>query len=156
MIYDLETLLSDIKSIMTSNLNTKLTSITNEKDDLIVLKPVSSSAYLEDMDDKFANYDPFILTYITNIDTEGIGYQTSKTVTVNVALVLSDDGLKGDILHRMLRYGRALEEIFEENWRNKGAVGTFKIESLPVLSFQRSDNSERYKVVGLNLITSFA
>lgn len=156
MKFDLEILLSDIKALMISKLNTKISSINTEKNDSIILKTVSDSAYFLDMDDQAANYDPVILYSITDIQSQGIGPRTSKSVTINIALILSDDGIVPFIVNRMLRYGRCLSEIFEENWKYSRAVSDFKVQALPVLSFQKSDSSENYKVVGIDLITSYA
>ena len=155
MSYDIESLLNDVQVILAADLNTKITAINSEKGDL-PLRSINASAYFMDMDEKSANWDPIVLYAVTNIDSEGIGPTTSKEVTVNIALILSDDGLDEFVIKRMLRYGRALEEVIEEKWFNKRGVGILKIESLPVLSFQRSDNSQRYKIVGINLVTSFA
>jgi len=153
--YDIETLLIDVKEVMTTNLNTKITDINTEKNDTTILSAINAAAYLQDMDDSTAVYDPFVLYMVTNIDSEGIGPATMKTVTVNIAIILVDSSYL-DIINRMWRYGRALEEIFEEKWKFKRGVCDFKIESLPVLSFQLLDESQRYKVVGINLISSFA
>ena len=153
--YDEERLLTDIENLFKNNFATKIAAINSEKSDSITLVTVdSTNGYFADMNDKSANYNPIILTAITDQTSESNGAATLRTITVNVALILSDDIGDANILKRMLRYGRAMREIVEDKFFNLRSVDIFKIESLPVLSFQKSGQSEVYKVVGINIITS--
>lgn len=152
-VYDPESLLIDIENIVKNNLNTKITAINTEKGDSITLASIDSSAYILDIDLKSVNYNPFILTSIVDIESNGIGSATSKIITINVALIHSDNGQDSAIVKRMLRYGRALSEIFEENFYQKRVTGILKIQNLPILSFQKSNSSLVYKVVGLDIIS---
>src|SRR5687768_5557582 len=111
MSYDIESILVDVQALISANLNAKITAINTEKNDSITLRSIDSSAYFMDMDDQSANFDPIVLYAVTGIDGEGIGPVTSKIVTINVAIILSDDGHDMSIIKRMLRYGRALEEV---------------------------------------------
>lgn len=156
MAYDAETLLSDIQTVLSDNLNTKITAINTEKNDTITLGSVASGAYFMDMDDHAANFDPIVLYSVADVESEGIGPATKKVYTVNVCLILNDNGQDMNIVKRMLRYGRCLEEVIENNFYQKRAWDDFKIESLPVLGFQKSGTSLRYKIVGLNIISSIA
>jgi hypothetical protein len=70
MKYDLENLLDDIETVLKTNLNTKITQLNTEKSDAIVLRSVPSQAYFfETLDQRVANYNPFILYGIEEIET---------------------------------------------------------------------------------------
>ncbi len=61
MAYDLENLLDDVKGIMTTNLNTKISAINSEKGDSTTLLTVDNSAYfLQELDNTSVNYNPFV------------------------------------------------------------------------------------------------
>jgi hypothetical protein len=150
--YDEESLLVDIETLLKNNLNTRITALNTEKADSITLAQVDSNAYFMDMDDRHANYSPVVIYTISGIDTESIASSSLRTITINIAIIINDNG-DLDIVKRMMRYGRALREVFEMNFKYIRAVSDFKISSLPVLSFQLRNTSERYKIVGLDLET---
>ncbi len=115
--YDLENLLADVKAIMVANINTKLVEIDTEKGDL-TMAPIDNDAYFEQsLTTKTANWDQFILYGISDIESDGKGPMTLQKVSVQIVLILSDFGNDPDINKRVLRYGRALKEIFEKNWK---------------------------------------
>jgi len=151
--YDEESLLSDIETVLKNNLNTRIAAINTEKADSITLATIDSGAYFMDMDDRSANYNPIVVYTISSIETESIGHATARNIIVNIAIIVNDNG-DLSIVKRMLRYGRALREVFEQNFRYIRALDNFKIQSLPVLGFQLRNNSQRYKIVGLDLETS--
>ena len=56
MAYDLELLMDDVKSILKSNLNTKISAINTEKSDSTTLLTVDNDAYfLQDLDHRSVN-----------------------------------------------------------------------------------------------------
>lgn len=154
--YDVETLVSDIETLIKNNIGAKITAINSEKSDSITLKTPPANAFFPDLDDKAANYDPIILTAEANIQTDGIGPNTAEIVTVNVTLLLNDNSQDLFIQKRMQRYRRVLKEIIEDNFFYKRGHGQLRIESLPILDFIRQDRSLRYKVTGINVISQFA
>jgi hypothetical protein len=101
MAYDIEGLLTNIETILKANLNTKITAINSEKNDSIVLDSVLDASYQYDMDDKEANYNPFMLIYPIPEDSEGIGPCTSETIIINVNLIHTDSGNDINILLRL-------------------------------------------------------
>lgn len=63
--YDAETLLTDLLSIVKSNLNTKLNEIQAEKaallgDQNFVVPLINDSAWFDTLDEKTANFDPYV------------------------------------------------------------------------------------------------
>ena len=155
MKYDVEQILSDLETIFKTYFNNKIIALNTEKSDSITLEQINLNAYFMDMDDAAINYDPFILFEISDLNSDGIGPGTSKNITVNFALVLNDNGQDQFIVKRMLRYQRCMEEIIEDNFQSL-KCDILKIESLPVLSFQRANESLRYKIVGININSSIS
>lgn len=149
--YDVENLLADIKTILVNNLNTKLAAIDSEKNDGITLKTVAEDAYiLQSMDAKSANYNPYILYGVVDIEGEGFGPMTQQILQIQVALVLADFG-EQEMGKVMLRYLRALQEVIEDNWTENNNGVKLSISSLVPIDLQNINTSNRYKAVGLDI-----
>lgn len=155
--YDLEDLMADVKSIMTTYLNTKITALNSEKSDAITLVQVDSEAYhLQQMNGKSPNFDPFIIYGVTNIEGEGLGPHTETEIDVQVALVLADNGEDVEITNRMYRYGRALREVFEEHFSENSNAIKLSIKSLVPVQFTGLNSANDSRVVGVTLSLAFA
>ena len=150
--YDLEMLLADVKAVMTSSLNTKLAEIDSEKADAITLATVASGSYFfQTMDAEVANCNPFILYGIEDIETIHIGPYGSKLVTITVYLVLEEGGQEANLSSRMLRYLRALEEIYETDWQTVSNAIKIKKQSLVPFELTRLNDSQPCRAVGIRL-----
>lgn len=152
--YDLENLMADIKSIMTTNLNTKLTELDAEKADSISLATVSTSQgyFLQTMDAEVANANPFVLYGIEDIETKNAGPMGIKTVTITIYLVTEEAGLEGNVTNRMYRYLRALEEVFETNWYMVQNATKISKKSLQPFELTRLNDSQPCRAVGIRLV----
>ncbi len=153
--YDLETLLKNIKSVIVSDFNTKITEINTEKNDGITLPTFDTNAVVFNMDKKWMNYNPSIM--IQTIDNQGISNANtrSKNLIINVALIYSNINIDGENLQwMMLRFQRALEEIFEAKFSSRLFLGRLTIQSLPTLEF--TEETKTYNMTGVDLITTFA
>lgn len=154
--HDFEEILENIKTIMTSNFNTKLTEITTDKGDSIVLPTVDSSAYfLQSLDEAAANFDPFVAYGIDTIETVSIGPHSSEKIFISAVVVLSDNG-RDNINKIMFRYSRALKEIFEENWKIDASSTKINISRSTVVPFQALDSSATYKAIGIEIEVNLA
>lgn len=156
MKFDEEQLLLNIETYLKANLNAKITAINSEKNDSIVLAQVNASAYALDADDGEFNYDPYIITMISEQTSETRGPAVAENLIVNVALILTDNGQDLNIVRRMLRYRRCLREVIQDNFRKISPCDEVVIESLPLLSFQKGGSSMMSKVVGINIISSIS
>ena len=154
MAYDIESLLTDIETILKASLSAKLTAITTEKGDSITLTAVNNSAYVYDLDDKEMNYDPFILMFPMGPESEGIGPATIETITININLFLNDNANDQNIYKKMFRYQRAIKEVIQTNFQR--GYGKLSIQALPVLSWQSSPTSQKYKIASVNIICTMA
>jgi hypothetical protein len=149
--YDIESFLTDLKSNLQAGLNDKLTSITDEKADGLDLKPVDASAYfLQTMNEKIANFDPFIFYGIEGSQTEGLGPVSAIKWTINVALILIEQ-TDLQIVARLLRYQRAMRELFEEQWADAGDAIKIKLENMAPISFKLVDSDELFRAIGISI-----
>jgi hypothetical protein len=155
MVYDLESLMVDVKSILTTNLNTKIGAINTEKGDSITLLTVDSSAYfLQDLDHASVNHNPFIFYSCEDIDGTGFGPNTPQEFIINIILVLADQSGYTDLATRMFRYSRALKEIFEENFSIKSNSNFISINVLAPIPLSTLNESREFRAVGLQIKSS--
>ncbi len=155
--YDLERLYFDIQTLLANNLNTKLTAINTEKSDTITLKSVDSNAYfLQQLNGKQINYNPFILYGEEKIDSQPLKGASIEQVVVSVILVIEDEGEDtGNMMpQRMLRYRRALKEVFQDNFQLIENAAILKIQSLGAVAFEGLNSEASYRAIGVNLTTA--
>lgn len=154
--HDFEELLESVKQIMVDNFNTKLLSITAEKGDSLLLPPVTGSAYfLQSMDERASNFDPFILYGIENIETVSIGPQSSEKIFISTVILLADNG-RAEINKIMFRYSRAFKEIFEENWQIHNSSSKINVSRSTVVPFEALDSAATYKAIGIEIEINLA
>ena len=155
MAYDLESLMSDVKSILTTNLNTKLGDKKTEKGDSITLLTVDSAAYfMQDLDHESLNFNPFIFYSVEDIDGTGFGPNTPQEFLINVILVLADQSGLTDVSTRMFRYSRALKEIFEENFSIKSNSNFISINVLAPVPLTSLNESMEFRAIGIQIKSS--
>ncbi len=154
--YDVESLITDIETLLKNNLNTKLSAIDTEKNDSIVLKQVNSSAYFWDLNSSAVNYDPAILIVESDNESEGLGPATKQVITLNVTIIVADKYTDLFIVKRMHRYRRALREVIETNFQRLRGCDNLKIQSLPVISLDDGDGAMSFKAIGINIISSIS
>jgi hypothetical protein len=149
--YDAESLLSDIETFLKANLNTKISAITTEKNDGITLRTVDSGAYFfQVLDDKIANFNPIVVYGLTDWQSDGIGPANAEKVAIEIAIILTDDSQDANIGKKMLRYHRALTELFNENWAKIRSSLKLKITSLPPITIGLN-GQENARAVGIRV-----
>lgn len=153
--YDLEALISDIQSVLANNLNAKLTALDTEVGDGLVLKPVDSNAYFyQSLNDHAAIYDPFVLIMVADIKSDSRGPATSKTYTILVILAFTDQ-MESLMYKRLYRYHRAIEEVFEDNFRTPSGPINMRIGSLAPTDFKIQGN-KLLRAIGCELEVTLA
>lgn len=156
MSHDFEELLGNIKTVISDNFNTELTSITTDKGDGIILPTLHTDAYaLQSMNDEVMNHDPFIAYGLSNIETVSNGPQVHEKLFFQVVIVLADGGKK-DINRIMFRYARALGKIFEDNWQIVASGTKINVNRSTVVPFESLDSSASYKAVGIEIEINLA
>jgi hypothetical protein len=155
MAYDLESLMSDVKTIMTTHLNNKIGDINTEKSDTITLLTVDSAAYfMQDLDHESVNYNPFIFYSCEDIEGTGFGPNVPQEFIINIILVLADQSGYTDLSTRMFRYSRALKEIFSENFSIKSNSNFISINVLAPVPLTTLNESREFRAVGLQIRSS--
>lgn len=152
--YDLESILDDVKTTITSNIGAKITAINSEKSDDAVLVSISNDAYfLQSLDEEVVNKDPFVVYGIEDIESVYQHGNSSEILSIYVAIVISDNGRK-DINRVLFRYQRILKEIFEENFQNNNFSNKISVTRLTPVAFDAFDSSAQFKAIGIILETT--
>lgn len=156
--YDVERFCADLKTILAASLNTKISEINSEKNDSTTLAAVDSNAYFfQELNGRATNFDPFVLYSVEEIQSEGTGPTTSITPTVHVVLVLADGGQDTEsVAVRMLRYQRALREVFEENWTSNKYGVKLRISSMVPVQFSLMNSANPFRAIGVSVSGSIA
>lgn len=117
--FDTEQVLKAALSVVKLKLNPEITLINAEKGDF-TLDPVNDKAYyFASMPKGAFNYNPFVVYgFLANPTTESAQPDNSiKSIELYFEIVLVDSGAKDEenIIYKLLRYSRSLEEIFNKN-----------------------------------------
>lgn len=163
--YDAESLLKDVKAILVNNLNTKVAAIEAEKIAVgcgasgITAIDTAKGYFEQTWSDKILNINPAIFYGIEDIAAEGMGPWTSETIQIFVEVILVDSGIDPLQLARnkILRYSRAIKEVFQENYDRLPMGNQIKIKTLRPIAFKLDLNtSEEIKVGGVSITTALA
>jgi hypothetical protein len=156
MKYDVETFCDDILATLTANLNAKISAINSEKNDGITLASVESDAYFfQELNSKAANFNPYVLYSIEELGSDNAGPYASVKPTLHVIAVLSDNGEDADgCAKRLLRYQRALKEVFEENWTQNAGSVKINLSSLVPVQFSLMNSAESFRAIGVSITGS--
>ena len=138
--HDFETLLDEFQSVISSNLNTKITAIVAEKGDSITPPALDSNAYfLQTLDEAVANFDPFMVYGIEDIQIESEGPLINEKVFISAVIVLTDNG-RTNMNRIMFRYSRALKEVLQENWQIDNTSSKIRVNRYTVVPFESLDS----------------
>lgn len=150
--YDIEDVLTDMKSVCTTNLATKLLEIDAEKADRALL-PVNANAYffqsLEHA--KAAAFPVFIYYWMEDPTADGLGPNTLQDLEISFVVVLKDTAENDFYLTRMLRYSRALKEIFEQSCTGNMKHLRMLISSLSPVTFMIEGADTSFHAAGIKL-----
>ena len=114
--YDAETMINDIKSYLSSNLNTYITDMNTEKGDSL-LSTIDSSAYsIVNLRESAMTFNPFVHIAIDDIEAESIGPATHTLYKLIVAVCVTGLDESEDLWKVLLRYSEVLKRIFQEKW----------------------------------------
>jgi hypothetical protein len=150
--YDLESLLNDIKTILTNNLNTKITALNSEKNDSVTLSQVNSDAYvLQSLNGVTVNYNPFIFYGLLDVQGEGNYGYTPSMYEIIVAIVVEDEGEDVNIATRMFRYLRVLEEVFADHFDSIPEGVKISVKSQVPIEIALLNSSYPHRAVGVLL-----
>lgn len=150
--YDLESLLDDVKTVMTNNFNTVAAAINTEKNDGLTLYGLEAEAFfLQQLNGKMQNWKLCCLYGVDEIENFPNGPDVSCKFKLSVVLIVTDNGEEVECGKRMFRYSRALQETFRRGWvSNRGGV-KLSVTSLVPIALPQLNSSETYRAVGVEL-----
>lgn len=149
--YDIEDFLDDLLAAMQANLNASITAVNSEKNDSITLAAINNDAYfLQSMNERVANFDPFVFYGYVDPQTKGIGGASAHTYTIQVIITMIDRQ-DSEASKRIFRYGRALEDLFHSKFDKIGQNRIQKITSLEPVPIVLGNSSDLYRAIGVNL-----
>jgi len=149
--YDLESLLSDLKAVCVANLNTKLTSIATEKGDSVSVPAINDAAYFfQILDFTAAGVWPVFLYYGAEDPTaDSVGAHTAEDYNIFFVVVMRDTA-DGELMNtKMLRYSRALKEIFEQAFVENKIRVRISVTSITPLAI--GDSETTFRSVGVKV-----
>lgn len=150
--YDTETFLRDVETFLKSNLNAEIVKINTEKADFN-LDSIDDKAYIfQSLDDKVLNYSPSVFYYIDDIQSESIDSATSEEISIEVVVILSDKK-DGKLQYRLLRYLRALKDLFNNGFNKVHYSKKVKVESLVPIRFALQNSTNFVHAIGVRLTT---
>lgn len=157
MTYDLEQLCFDLQTIASANLATKLAALDTEKNDGLTLKAPASTAYFFQALNKAQATadDVFVFFGMDDPTADGLGPMTVEEVEIFFIVMARDTGENQQYLRRMLRYSRALKEIFQENFSNTPWKNKLKVTSIAPVSFTIQGVPSTFMGAGVKVWTKF-
>lgn len=153
MKYDLENFATDIRDLLLLRLNEKIQLINVEKGDFEI-KEVSENAYcFQSLDERAMNYSPFLIYGFDDIISVSNGPLNADSVLFSATIIIADDGAK-NIMSKLLRYQRALREVFQKHWDEIGHAQKGEIKSLNPLAFQFANSSHPSRAIGIQIMST--
>lgn len=147
---DIEVVLAKVEATLRAKFNDHINAINADKNDGIVLKNVSDKAYIfQSLDEKVANYNPFVYYGIDSTPTTGTYMALAKTLKIEVSVILADQE-DGALFKKILRYQKALENLFtSEIFPIQGLNEKVVITSLEPVSFKLQNSTSEFKAIGV-------
>ena len=150
--FDVECFVDNLEIFLKDKLNPQIALIDAEKNSGWTTSPVNEKAYVfQSLDNLPVNFDPILFYGIAQIPSTGIGPATAKTLIIEISVIVADSNSK-TIGKKLLRYQRALEEIFEENFYKINNVRPkIEVSSLQPISFKLQNSSNQFKAIGVEI-----
>jgi len=155
--YDIEAFCDNVGAFLQANINSKITSINTEKNDSFTLTQIDSGAiFFQTLGDEVANYNPFILYGIADMPAENAYSEIGVIVRLQVCVILADAQNATETIRKLLRYQRALIELFTSNYSDVGVIGKVKVSGLMPVDIKLLNRSSYDKVIGIELEAAIA
>lgn len=154
---DIEVICIAVEAFMKARLNTKLAEIDAEKNDGLTCLTVPDAAYVfEYWGEEVSNFNPVVLYGFGGMDAvDGVGPGVIDLVRLQVGVVLNDNGAP-DLVRRLLRYQRALKEIFTKDWDKVYGAVKFRVSGTEPFPLQLLHRQAPDRMIGVTLEFSIA
>lgn len=153
--YDVESFLTNVKTVFQSNLNTKITELNTEKGDFDIDQIPTDAWYINHIP-KVWSYNTFIVWGISDIPLSNQQPGAAiQTVNLFIEACVQDKGypVSESVIYQLLRYSRALLEVANENFDKLQGYGKLQLDSLSPSLVDIS--GKRIRMSGINLSASF-
>ena len=155
MIY-IEDFLKCAKALVIANINDKLTEIDNERGDYELKKiDVDDAIIFQSMNNFPVNFDPILFYGVDNVTNQGdVESAAGETWEIEFSIILADPQDK-TVDTRILRYQRALKEIFLNNYvKINNMRQKVRVRSLNPVAFTLQNASVEYRAIGIIVETT--
>jgi len=142
---DTEQILYGMDAALKTRLNAEIGLINTEKADAVVLLPVDNAAiFVQQLNDKTINYDPYIIHGISAEAITSAGRSSASRTSLFIVLAISSQNVD-NIPKRLLRYSRAIKQVVLKEF------DTFKpdLTGTGPITFQDSNTGNFHKGIGL-------
>jgi len=152
MKFDIECFIDNMEQHIKNKINDKIIEIDTEKGSTFTTEPINEKAYIfQSLDNMPVNFDPILFYGISQVPSKSITGATAKMYKVEISVIKADSESK-TIGKKLLRYQRALEEIFEENFYKINNVRPkIEVSSLQPISFRLQNSSNQFKAIGIEI-----
>lgn len=151
--FDLELLLNDLKAVAVDNLATKLLAIATEKGDGVVTDPVPTDAYFFQVlhTNAVGNRPVFLYYGAEDPAANPLGPHTAEDYSIFFVVCLRRSA-EGEIFEtKLLRYCRALKEIFETAFTQNKIRTKILVTSITPTNFGLSGQKDHFVGVGVKV-----
>lgn len=153
--YDVESFLTNIKSVFQNKLNTKISAINTEKGDFSIDQIPDAAWYFNHIPEVWS-YNTFVVWGLSNLavaSAQPDAIIQTPTVFIEVCIVDKGQPTNESVIYQLLRYSRSLLEVSNENYDKLRGYGKLQLESLSPSLVDIS--GKRLRMAGINLTVSF-
>lgn len=154
MIY-VEDFLKCAIQLVKDNLNAELLKIDTERGDF-VMKPVdmNNAVIFQSLNNFPVNFDPILFYGVDQVTTDSIESATGDNWEIEFSIIMADPQDQS-ASYRLLRYQRALKEIFKTNYvKINNMRQKVQVKSLNPISLTLQNNSNEFRAIGIIVETT--
>ena len=153
-----ELLIKNILKIFKENLNTQITNINSQNTDYKISLINDNAWDIQYLGRNTLNYNPFAMIAMPESPKviDSTGPDTSFEVEIHIEVVLSNiNAVRGqEPFFRLIRYARALEFVFKNNYDKLQVGNMFTFSTLVPTSFEVESKTYHSSGIGINLKVS--
>lgn len=149
--FDIESFRDNFIDLLQSNMAAKVSEINTEKGDSLIAD-IPAAQYTSNYNETVLNFDVVMYHKIARIETlDSHAGGIAREITMVFAVVFCNQDDWGIAESKILRYTRAIEEIFLENARRQPCISDLTIEAFEPDMVQLSENSPLFQAGGVQL-----
>lgn len=160
---DLERLIFDLEALVKANLNTKIAAIDAENNavlaaqDQVTCPLLDTNAFLfQDMTQAdAAGFPVFVFFGTESPQTNSVGPGTANICEFFFIVVLQNDGSPRSSYIKLLRYVRALQEIFESNFKKFPDASRLEVSGTDPVTIAPPSGEWSFKGAGVKIRAAF-